>query len=119
MSVREQFLLPQKSRFENSSLQGPAQEPFDNEEVEEEDVEEDGDDDEEANVVTVVQLALVGDPPPDCRDEVAVVTDHCQQQCDRLHQPIVNAEDAFDENMKKITRMVTLLLIRMTPVIWA
>ena len=101
MSVREQFLLPQKSRFEDGSLQGLAQESLDDEEVEEEDVEEDGDDDEEANVVTVVQLALVGDPPPDCRDEVAVVTDHCQQQCDCLYQPIDNADD----DMKKMTRM--------------
>ena len=93
----EQLVLPQKSRIEDGSLQGPAQEPLDDEEVEEEDVEEDGDDDEEADIVAVVQLAIVGDPPPDGGDEVAVVADHCQQQCDRLHQPVGN-DGAFDDD---------------------
>ena len=84
----EQLVLPQKSRFEDGSLQGSAQESLDDEEVEEEDVEEDGDNDEEADVVAVVELLLAGDAPPDGCDEVAVVANHCQQQCNRLHQPV-------------------------------
>ena len=84
----EQLVLPEKSRIKDGSLKSATKEPLDDEEVEEEDVEEDSDDDEEANVVTVVKLLIVGDSPPDGSNKVAVVANHCQQQCNRLHQPV-------------------------------